>query len=69
MKQPIGGKKIRQKSSHSALLQSVEVESPLFPPGAPQVGKLDAIIVPASRRAPPSTTSSSCRPGSAHSWS
>jgi hypothetical protein len=51
MKQPIGGKKIRHKSSHSALLQSVEVESPLFPPGAPQVSKLDAIIIPASRRA------------------
>ena len=51
MKQPIGGKKIRQKASHSALLQSVEVESPLFSPGAPQVGKLDAIIIPASRRA------------------
>lgn len=51
MKQPVGGKKIRQKSSHSALLQSVEVESALFPPGAPQVTKLDAIIIPASRRA------------------
>src|SRR5689334_21145992 len=51
MKQPIGGKKIRHKSSHSALLPSVEVESPLFPPGAPQVTQLDAIIIPASRRA------------------
>jgi hypothetical protein len=51
MKQPVGGKKIRQKASHSALLQSVEVESPLFSPGAPQITKLDAIIIPASRRA------------------
>jgi hypothetical protein len=51
VKQPTGGKKIRQKSSHAALLQSLEVESPLFPPGTPQVGALDAIIIPASRRA------------------
>jgi hypothetical protein len=51
MKQPVGGKKIRHKSSHSALLQSVEVESPLFSPVALSVTKLDAIIIPASRRA------------------
>jgi hypothetical protein len=51
VKQPTGGKKIRQKSSHAALLQSLEVESPLFPPSAPQVATLDAIIIPASRRA------------------
>jgi len=49
MKQPIGGKKIRQKASHSALLKSVEVESSLFSPG--EITKLDAIIVPASRKA------------------
>ena len=51
MRQPAGGKKIRQMSSHSGLLQSVEVESPLFAPSPPQVNPLDAIIIPASRRA------------------
>ena len=35
MKQPIGGKKIRQKASHSALLQSVEVDHPGVPVSVP----------------------------------
>jgi hypothetical protein len=50
MKQPIGNK-IRQKASHSALLKSVELESPLFAPDTAQITKLDAIIIPATRRA------------------